>query len=76
MLLYLTTIKAEINHYFWNFPVFMIFFDFRVSSFKKYPCVEKLSRFDDLEFPRAETFAKWLKNAKNAKVNVRESFCP
>ena len=34
--------------------------NFRVLRFKKYPWfrVEKLSRFDDLEFPKAENFAK------------------
>ena len=60
-------VVGEINHYFWKLPFFYDFFwfyefsiNFRVSCFKKYPWfrVEKLSRFDDLEFPKAETFAK------------------
>ena len=36
--------------------------------------MEKLSSFDDLEFLKAETFAKMTENAKHA--NARESFCP
>ena len=37
--------------------------------------VKKLSRFDDLLFPKAETFAKMTKKRENAKLNARESFC-
>ena len=33
--------------------------------------MEKLSRFDDLELPKEETFAKMTEKAKNAKVNAR-----
>ena len=58
--------------------IFLIFFvlswkNFRVLRFKKYPWFhgEKLSRFDDLEFPTAETFAKMTK-----KRETRESWCP
>ena len=77
VLLQLTTIKVKINHYFWKFPRFYNSFwfyefwkNFRVLHFKKYPWfrVEKLSRFDDLEFPKAETFAKMTEK--------RESWCP
>ena len=51
-----------------NCPVFMIFLILwvilkKLSRLQRYPWfrLQKLSRFDDLEFPKAETFAKMTK---------------
>ena len=56
--LYLTTIKLEINRYFWNRPVFMNLWRWKTFAFWKISnSAWKLSRFDDfIEFPKAKNF--------------------